>query len=67
MVRCSRKVSFAGNAPDDSCTDSRVVLSTLKLPVMIPDPPGMAVWIVGAEITLSSSTMAKGLPMLLAV
>jgi hypothetical protein len=38
----------------------RVDSSTVKLPVMMPDPPGMWLWITGAEITWSSSTMAKG-------
>jgi hypothetical protein len=36
-------------------------------PVMMPEPPGMWLWITGAEITSSSSTMAKGLPMFCAV
>ena len=38
-----------------------------KLPVMIPDPPAMWDWMTGAEMTSSSSTMAKGEPMFSAV
>ena len=67
IVRSSRNLRPAGSAPARSSTASSVLASTVKLPVMIPDPPGIADWIVGAEITSLSSTMAKGWPMLLAV
>ncbi len=66
-VRSSRKVSSAGSAPARSSTARLVDSSTEKLPVMMPDPPGMWLWITGAEITSSSSTMAKGEPMFSAV
>ena len=67
MVRSSRKVISAGSAPARSNTASCVLSSTVKLPVMIPDPPAMWLWITGAEITWLSRTMAKGLPMFWAV
>ncbi len=41
MVRSSRKVSSAGSAPARSSTASLVDSSTVKLPVMMPEPPGM--------------------------
>ena len=62
-VRSSRKVISAGKAPARKSTARLVDSSSVKLPVMIPDPPVMADWMVGAEMTLLSSTMAKGRPM----
>ncbi len=67
IVRSSRKVSSAGSAPARSSTARSVDSSTEKLPVMMPDPPGMWLWITGAEITSSSRTIAKGEPMFSAV
>ena len=67
MVRSSRNSSPAGKAPARSSTARLVDSSTEKLPVMMPDPPGMWLWITGALITSSSSTMAKGLPIFSAV
>jgi hypothetical protein len=61
--RSSRRAS----APARSRTASSVELSTVKLPVICPDPPVIACRITGAEITSSSSTMAKGAPTLAAV
>ena len=63
IVRSSRKVILAGSAPARSSTARLVELSTVKLPVMMPEPPPICDWITGAEITLLSSTMAKGWPM----
>ncbi len=67
IVRSSRNVSSAGSAPARSSTASSVDSSTVNRPVMIPDPPGMWLWITGAEMTSSSSTIAKGEPMFSAV
>jgi len=67
MVRSSRNSSFAGRAPARKSTASCVLSSTVKFPVMMPDPPGICDRITGAEITSSSSTMAKGAPMFCAV
>ena len=67
MVRSSRKVISAGSAPARRSTASWVLSSTVKLPVMIPDPPAMWLWITGAEITSPSSTIAKGSPIWAAV
>ena len=67
MVRSSRKSSPAGKAPARKSTARLVDSSRVKLPVMMPEPPAICAWITGAEITSSSSTIAKGLPMLLAV
>ena len=67
LARAARMVISAGSAPARKRTARRVESSTVKLPVMMPDPPGMWLWITGAEITWLSSTMAKGWPMLFAV
>ncbi len=66
-VRCSSTVISAGSAPARSRIESRVDSSTVKLPVMIPEPPAICAWITGAEITWLSSTIANGLPMFCAV
>ena len=67
MVRSSRNFIAAGSAPDRSSTARLVEDSTVKLPVMMPVPPPIWLWMVGAEITLSSSTMANGSPICAAV
>ena len=59
-VRSSTIVSLAGSAPDLSWIASYVAVSTVKLPLIWPDPPRIGSRITGAEITLSSSTMANG-------
>ena len=41
-----------------------MALSTVKLPEMMPEPPRIGWRMLGAEITLSSSTIANGLPTL---
>ena len=66
-VRSSRKVIPSGSAPARNSTARLVDSSTVKLPVMMPEPPGIWLWITGALITSSSSTMAKGEPMFSAV
>ena len=45
-------------AEPPGCSPAR----TVKLPEIWPAPPVMGDWIVGAEITLLSSTMASGRP-----
>jgi len=67
MVRSSRNSRPAGSAPARSSTASCVLSSTVKLPVMMPEPPGMWLWITGALMTSLSRTIAKGLPMFSAV
>ncbi len=52
----------AGRAPDRSKSESLFTSSWLKLPVICPRPPGISERITGAEMTLLSRTMAKGLP-----
>ena len=42
--------------------DNWVALSTVKLPVISPDPPRIGDWIVGWDNTLLSRMMANGLP-----
>ncbi len=59
-MRSSTIVSLAGSAPDLSWMASCVAVSTVKLPLIWPDPPRIGSRITGAEITLSSSTMANG-------
>ena len=63
-LRSSTIVSLAGNAPDLSWMASCVAVSGVKLPLIWPRPPRIGSRITGAEITLSSSTMANGLPTL---
>lgn len=63
-MRSSITVSFAGRAPARSKAARSFALSTEKLPEIWPDPPVMGSRITGADSTLSSSTMAKGLPTL---
>ena len=41
---------------------SWLAVSTVKLPLIWPEPPRIGSRITGAEITLSSSTMANGRP-----
>ena len=61
-VRSSRIFKGAGSAPARSKIAKSFAVSTVKLPVIRPDPPIIGERITGAEITLSSSTMANGLP-----
>ena len=61
-VRSSRMVSGAGRAPARSSSAKSVVCCTVKLPLMMPRPPVMALRITGALITLPSRMMAKGRP-----
>src|SRR3990170_1855077 len=61
-VRSSITVSGAGSAPARSSSARSRALSTVKLPLMMPLPPRMASRITGAEMILSSSTMAKRRP-----
>ena len=44
------------------CPEDQYCELSLGEPVMMPDPPGMWLWITGAEITSPSRTMAKGWP-----
>ncbi len=60
--RSSTMVSLAGSAPERRMMASSLVSSTEKRPEICPEPPRMGVWMTGAETTLPSSTMAKGLP-----
>ncbi len=63
-VRSSRIFKGAGSAPARSKIAKSFAVSTEKLPVMRPDPPKIGERITGADITLSSSTIANGLPTL---
>ena len=64
IVLNSKTSISAGNAPLLSRIASLLLSSTEKFPDMIPDPPGMWLRIVGAEITTSSKTIANGEPIL---
>ena len=55
-------VSLAGSAPERSSTARSLARCTVKLPLICPVPPRIGSRMTGAEITLSSSTMAKGRP-----
>ena len=59
----SRRAGRPRAAERPSSVDS----STVKFPVICPEPPVIACRITGALITSSSSTMAKGAPTLAAV
>ena len=50
-VRSSTIVSFAGSAPERSWMASWFADSTVKLPLICPEPPRMGSRITGAEIT----------------
>ena len=63
-VRSSTMVSLAGSAPERSWMASVLALSTVKLPEIWPEPPRIGSRMTGADITLSSSTMANGRPTL---
>jgi hypothetical protein len=60
--RSSITLSGAGSAPERSRIESSLALSTVKLPLMMPEPPRIGSRMFGAEITASSSTIANGLP-----
>ena len=66
-LRRSSTVRGAGNEPPFSRFTSSEAEAMVKLPSMIPWPPVMALLMRGAEITLPSRMMAKGLPMFAAV
>ena len=55
-------VSGAGSAPARSRIARSLAACTVKLPEICPEPPVIGSRITGAEITLLSSTMAKGCP-----
>ncbi len=61
-MRSSRMVSGAGSAPARRSSARSLALCTVKLPSMMPAPPRIGSLMTGAEITLLSSTMAKGFP-----
>ncbi len=61
-VRSSTTFSVAGNAPARSRIARSLALCGVKLPEICPLPPRIGSRITGAEITLLSSTIAKGLP-----
>ena len=61
-VRSSMTVSLAGSAPERSSTARSFACCTVKLPLICPVPPRIGSRMTGAEITLLSSTMAKGSP-----
>ena len=61
-MRSSITVSLAGSAPARSRIARLEASSRLKLPVIWPVPPVIGERMTGAEITLPSSTMAKGRP-----
>ncbi len=50
-LRCSSNLSGAGSAPPFSSLTSSDIDSKVKLPSMIPVPPGMAPLMTGAEMT----------------
>ena len=60
--RSSITFNGAGRAPARRSTESSLADSTVKLPEMMPEPPRIGSRMLGAEITLSSSTIANGLP-----
>ena len=53
-------VSGAGSAPARSRIARSLACCTVKLPEICPCPPVIGSWMTGAEITLLSSTIAKG-------
>ena len=55
-------VSGAGSAPARSRIARSLAGCTVKLPEIWPEPPVIGSRITGAEITLLSSTIAKGCP-----
>ena len=57
-------MSLAGSAPARSKTARLSACSTVKLPVIWPEPPVIGPRMRGAEMTLPSSTMANGRPTL---
>jgi hypothetical protein len=61
-VRSSMTVSLAGRAPARSMAASVLAVSVEKLPEIWPAPPVIGSRMTGALSTLSSRTMAKGLP-----
>ncbi len=63
-VRSSITVSGAGNAPARSRIARSFADCAVKLPEIWPEPARIGSRITGAEITLLSSTIAKGLPTL---
>ena len=63
-VRSSATVIGAGRAPTCSTIARSPASSALKLPVMRASPPGIRSRIDGADMTLSSRTMASCLPTL---
>ena len=60
--RSSTMVSFAGSEPARSRIARSLAVWTVKLPLIWPEPPRIGSRITGAEITLSSRTMANGRP-----
>ena len=63
MDLSSITISGAGSAPARRISDSSFVSATVKLPVIWPLPK-ICDWMVGAETTLPSSTIANGRPIL---
>src|SRR5262249_36353983 len=61
MVTACCWVNDSGSAPNFSLSARSLALCSVKLP-LTEVAPGMASWISGAEITLSSSTNATWLP-----
>ncbi len=66
-VLSSRTSSGAGRAPERSSKAKSLADLTVKLPLITPLPPKMALWITGAEITSLSRTIAKRSPILFLV
>ena len=61
-MRSSTIVSLAGSEPARSRIARSLAVSTVKLPLIWPEPPRIGSRICGAEITLSSSTIANSRP-----
>ena len=47
-----------GSAPDCSTAANVLRLAAVKLPVISVSPVGMGSWMIGADLTVPSSTMA---------
>jgi hypothetical protein len=61
-VRSSITLSATGSLPERSAIASWLALSTVKLPEICADPPRIGSLMRGAERTLPSRMIAKGLP-----
>ena len=63
-VRSSIAFSLTGSLPEDSEMASSLAVSTVKPPLICAVPPRIGSLILGADSTLLSRMMAKGLPVL---